>query len=257
VSLVEVYASVSDSKGEAVQGLAADDFTVSEDGARQSMATFAAGELPLSVAVGLDRSFSMGRDRLEVAVAALREFIAGLRSADRLAILAIGSETVVLSPFSIDHAASLAALRGLEPWGTTPLYDGILEALAITQPEKGRRALVLLSDGTDRYSNATSADVVNAARRGDVIIYPVALGKTRAPLFAELASISGGRSFHATEQQTLRTTLASIARELRFQYLLGYTPDRPSGEAPGWHSIQVTVNRPDARVRARDGYFSR
>jgi Ca-activated chloride channel family protein len=257
VNLVEVYATVTDGRGEPVQGLVSGDFTVAEDGVRQSIATFAAGAVPLSVAVGLDRSFSMGREWLALAVGALREFLGGLKAQDRLAVLAIGSDAAILSPFTIDHAASLAALNGLEPWGTTPLYDGIVEALAITQHETGRRALVLLSDGADRYSTATSAEVVNAARRRDVLIYPIALGRTRAPIFAELASVSGGRSFHATNQESLRTTLSAIARELRFQYLLGYAPEHSSSDAARWRSIHVTVNRPDLRVRARDGYFSR
>jgi hypothetical protein len=50
--------------------------------------------------------------------------------------------------------------------------------------------------------------------------------------------------------------MSAIARELRFQYLLGYVPARGSA-ASGWHAIDVAVDRPDVRVRAREGYFSR
>ena len=79
-------------------------------------------------------------------------------------------------------------------------------------------------------------------------------GRNRPELFAELASVTGGRSFHAVEPRDLDATLSSIARELRLQYLLGYTPSAAEGRR-GWRSIRVTVTRPDARVRARDGYF--
>jgi hypothetical protein len=51
--------------------------------------------------------------------------------------------------------------------------------------------------------------------------------------------------------------LGKIGQELRFQYLLGYAPAREGAGAPHWRSIQVRVNRPDVRVRARDGYLSR
>ena len=72
VNLVEVYATVTDQRGEPVSGLAASDFHVLEDGMPQTISTFAAGEFPLAVAVGIDRSFSMGgkSDRLAIAKSA-------------------------------------------------------------------------------------------------------------------------------------------------------------------------------------------
>src|SRR5205814_10182627 len=105
-----------------------------------------------------------------------------------------------------------------------------------------------------RYSNTSAAEIVDYARRKDVLIYPVALGRERPAVFAELASVSGGRSFQASTAAAMSATLTTIARELRFQYLLGYTPAKASGEKEGWHSIHVSVKKPDVRVRARDGY---
>src|SRR5439155_21884366 len=72
VSLVEVYANVVDSKGQPVTGLTVDDFRVSEDGEPQRITTFAAAEFPLSVVIGIDRSFSMACQALAVAQAAAR-----------------------------------------------------------------------------------------------------------------------------------------------------------------------------------------
>jgi VWFA-related protein len=86
-------------------------------------------------------------------------------------------------------------------------------------------------------------------------------------LFPELAVLTGGRSFHVDDPRRLDQTLADIARELRYQYLLGYAPpDRAAGAAPSraggggdgrWHAIQVRVKRSDVQVRARDGYYER
>jgi Ca-activated chloride channel family protein len=90
-----------------------------------------------------------------------------------------------------------------------------------------------------------------------VLIYPIALGRQRPPIFAELASVSGGRSVQARDRPSLASALSSIARELRSQYLLGYSPARPASDRPEWRSIRVTVNRPTVRVRARDGYLAR
>lgn len=259
VNLVEVYATVTDDRGEPVTGLTAADFRVTDDGTSQAISAFAAGEFPLSIAIGLDRSFSMagGDNRLGVAKSAARALIGALRPADQTMIVAIGGETGIVAPLSADRAAALAAIDRLDAWGTTPLYDATLAALDAIQPARGRRALVLISDGTDRYSDATAADLVARARTRDVLIYPIAIGPARPPVFAELAAATGGRSFFVREPGALITTLREIARELRFQYLLGYVPSRERAGEPSWHAIDVTVARPDVRVRAREGYASR
>jgi Ca-activated chloride channel family protein len=256
VSVVEVYATVTDARGEPVTGLRRADFTVEEDGHPQSVENFAAGEFPLSVAVAVDRSFSVPAAQLAASTAALSRFVTELRPDDQVMVIAIGSEVEVLAPLSGDRAASRAALDGLQRWGTTPLYDAAASAIDAIEPARGRRALIVLSDGRDRYSQRTAAELVEKARRSDVLIYPIAVGRERPPLFAELATVTGGRSFQAADARTLTTTLAVIAKELRFQYLLGYAPAREASRAPRWRSIQVKVNRPDVRVRARDGYLS-
>jgi Ca-activated chloride channel family protein len=257
VSLVEVYATVTDPAGEPVSGLRPADFVVEEDGERQTVSAFAAGDFPLAVALGIDRSFSVSRERLGQVRAAAGAFVQRLRPGDQVMVMAIGSDVEVEAPLSADHGAAMAAVAGLETWGTTPLHDAALAAIEAIQPAAGRRALILLSDGSDRYSATTAAALVEQARRRDVLVYPVATGRTRPPLFAELAAVTGGRSFHAEEARALDAALTSIARELRTQYLLGYTPTRPAEARPGWRAIRVAVNRPNVRVRARDGYVVR
>ena len=259
VNLVEVYATVTDRQGEPVAGLKADDFQVAEDGFSQRITAFAAGEFPLAVAIGLDRSFSMGgtSNRLAVAKSAARTFIGALRPEDQVMVVAIGSETEVAAPLSSDRTVLLGAIDRLDAWGTTALYDATRVALDAIQAGKGRRALVLLSDGTDRYSDTRAADLVERARRSDVLMYPIALGSARPPVFAELAAATGGRSFFVREPRELATVVTTIARELRFQYLLGYMPSREPSTEPSWHAITVTVSRPGAVVRARDGYAGR
>ena len=258
VSLVEVYASVTDAKGEPITGLAQGDFDVREDGQPQRLTNFVAGQFPLSVAVAIDSSFSMAGKRLDLAKSAARTFLGELRKSDESMIVAIGSEVQTLAPLSTYRAPQLDAINRLGAFGTTALHDAVLSSIDAVQPAKGRRALVLLSDGDDRYSTSTAAETLERARRSDVMIYPVALGRRPAPLFAELASLTGGRSFHTRDAAGLSNTLTAIARDLRHQYLLGYTPSRPIVRgADEWRSISVTVKRPGARVRARDGYVAK
>jgi len=173
-------------------------------------------------------------------------------------ITGISGEVEVLAPFTASRAEVLKALTELQPWSTTSLYDAIIRSLDLLEDERGRRAIVLLSDGVDRYSTARPADVLDRARRSDVILYPIAIGRERPGLFAELATVSGGRSFHLRDPKDLQPTLQSIAADLRAQYLISYVSTQPI--RPGeddWRSITVKVNRRGTTVRARSGYSAR
>ena len=257
VQLVEVYATVTDDKGELVTGLRQNDFEVYENDRLQQTSAFAAGEFPLTVALGVDRSWSMAGKPLELAKQASRTFLNQLKTGDRAMVVAISSTADVIAPLSMDRATQARAIAALDPWSTTALRDAIIASLDRLEAEPGRQALVLFSDGDDRYSRATEAEVIARARRGNALAYPITIGKQRQPLLAELAVITGGRSFMLKDATELEKTLSTIARELRYQYLLGYAPSEPIHEGVHeWRPIRVTLtgNHPGLRVRARDGY---
>jgi Ca-activated chloride channel family protein len=253
---VEVYASVSDAAGKPVRGLTMADFELLEDGTPQAISAFAAGDFPLRVAVALDRSFSMAGEPLRAAKGATRTFLSALRPTDESIVLGIGSEVTTVAAAGTAREAQGKAVDALDAWGRTKLNDAIIDAIAATDGTRGRRAVVILSDGDERDSDATAAQVIDRARRSNVMVYPVAIGRQRPALFAELSTVTGGRSFHTRDLRTLDTTMRTIADELGQQYLLGYSPSRPL--VPGrdeWRSISVRAKRPGVTVRARDGYY--
>ena len=258
VTQVEVYATVTDATGRAVKGLTQSEFTVLEDDRPQSITTFSGGDFPAAVALALDRSFSMKGTPLTMARTAGRAFVAGLKPDDRAMLISISGDVEVLAPLDQDKRPLLKALDAVDPWSTTALHDALIRSLDLLEDETGRRAIVVLSDGVDRYSTAREADVLDRARRSDVLMYPIAIGRVRPPLFAELAAVSGGRSFHLREPSKLQPTLQAIAEDLRAQYLIGYAPaDVADSGQPEWRSITVKVNRPGVTVRARSGYIAK
>jgi len=254
VQLIEVYATVTDAAGGVVTGLRPADFDVYEDGQLQHISTFAAGEAPLTVVLGVDRSSSMAGERLALAKRASQAFLRALRPDDQTMVMAISGEAEIIAPFGMDRERQIRAVGGLDPWSTTALHDATVAALDELERAGGRQALVVFSDGADRYSRTSATQVVERARRGRALIYPIVLGKERPPLLAELAVTTGGRSYLLRDARELERTLAEVAQELRAQYLLGYAPATSS--QPGWRSIRVVARRPGARVRARDGYFA-
>src|SRR6202011_6039224 len=99
IRLVVVYVTVTDRRGQPVSSLSVSDFHVSEDGTPQTITVFAAGRFPLAVAVAIDRSFSMG-ERVGAAKVAARAFVGALDPDDRVMVVAIGSDTVVVAPLA-------------------------------------------------------------------------------------------------------------------------------------------------------------
>jgi Ca-activated chloride channel homolog len=257
VQLVEVYATVTDAKGEPVTGLKREDFEIYENNQIQDVSTFAAGEFPLTVALGIDRSWSMAGDKLRLAKQASQSFLRALKPDDRSMVVAINNDAEVVAPLTMDRFNQSRAVEALDPWSTTALHDAIIATLDRLASEPGRQALVIFSDGTDRYSKASAAQVVERARRSNALIYLIAFGRERSPLLAELAVVTGGRSFLLRDVRDLDKTLAEVAKELRYQYLLGYTPADPiDADHPEWRSIRVVLKKPGAKVRARDGYMT-
>jgi Ca-activated chloride channel family protein len=257
VALVEVYASVTDAAGAPVTGLARERFTVREDGTPQPITVFTEGNVPLSLAIAIDRSWSMAGPPLAAARRAGRALLAALRPADRAMVIAVSGRVETLAPLATDRGPAGRAIDALDPWSTTALHDAIVEAVDLVQAGADRRALVILSDGADRYSRASEAAVLRHVRGRDVLIYPVATGRREPPLFAELAAVTGGRSFHARGEAELQQTMRVVADDLHHQYLLGYMPTAPPADAGAWRAIEVAVDRPGVRVRARRGYESR
>jgi len=251
--LVEVYASVTDTRGNTVRGLPASAFTVLEDGVAQPISAFSSGDVPLTVAVVVDRSFSMGGEPFDAARAGARRLIDELSARDRLLVLAVGGGVERISGVDASRGAARAALDTLQVWGTSPIGDTMVQALQSVAGERGRRAVILFSDGVERESSRAADEVLDRVKASGVLIYPIATAKSISPLLTQLAEVSGGRVVRARQRDAAERAASSVAEELRHQYLLGYVP--PPGK-PGWRRIEVRAGRSDLRVRARQGYLA-
>lgn len=250
--LVEVYATVTDDEGRLVTDLTEADFEVLEDGRPQAVVTFTPGNVPVSLALAFDRSWSMQGAPLEGAKTAARVLLNELGEHDRVTLVSISSEVDVVVPLTSNRLAIDQAVQALDAWGSTALHDAVVRAVELVEPAPGRRALVLVSDGLERDSERTAEQVFARIRASDVMIYPVALARRPPPLFHTLAALSGGRASATRSPRELPRIFRRFASELRHQYLLGYQPDRPG--TAGYRRIEVRVRRPGVQVRARAGY---
>ena len=259
VSLVELYTTVTDAGGNLLRGLAPADFDVREDGKRQKLERAELVEnLPLVVGVTLDVSGSMHAD-LGQAQRAAADFLQSLvRPSDRCFAVAFSDRPTLAMPRTPDAAAAAQALERLRADGYTALNDALVFSLYYFRGTRGRRALVVLSDGADTNSRLTFDEALAYARDSAVVIYTVGLQTEALDMEAragleKLAAVTGGRSFVISAASELAGVYQRIEEELRSQYLLGYTPTRPASEK-GFRKVEVKVLRKGATARTIPGY---
>lgn len=257
VDAVQVTVTVKDDAGNNISGLKKDQFRVFDDDTRQPIDYFAGGNAALEVVTAVDVSGSM-TDAMPVLKQSVKGFLAALRPADQVSLLAFNDNIFSLARASTDVSARGKAIDKLEAWGGTALYDVTVKATETLGRQRGRRALVIFTDGEDTSSRTTLPYVEGRLERSDAVIYCIAQGRgtTLANLksvLERLAKKSGGRAFFTDDIERLGEAFNQILDELAHQYLLSYVPKTFTRDG-SWHRIRVEVTDKAYTVRAREGY---
>lgn len=256
--------TVTDKAGQYVKGLKASDFKVYEDGVEvkpESIASFSIHESPYAAVVLLDSSGSM-EARFTLARSAAIRFLDGLRPEDVAAVYRFDSKVERVQEFSggRDLAPLAYAIRAK---GMTSLNDAIVEAArTLADRPEHRKAIVILSDGMDTFSKASSDKAVESALAIGASIYAVDMSDLQigssgarqgAPQLKGFAEKTGGRFVATPGGQALRDAFSGIAEELGHQYTLAYRPLNTDRDGK-WRKLEVKVDREDLTLRTRKGY---
>ncbi len=259
INLVELYTTVSDRKGHPVDGLTGQDFVVREEDEVQQIRRFErVTDRSIHAGVILDASTSM-EEEIRVSIDGALEFFASvIRPEDRAAVFVFNDEPRLLVPFTNDLERLEQGLEGVDAEGETALYDTLVYSLFYFAGLRGKRALILISDGADSNSRHTLNEAMDFAKRSGVSIYPIALGLDRRGLEARrvlmgLARETGGRYFSIGSASELDDIYAAIDRELRSQYLLVYQSTHEEGGA--FREVAVEVTQPGLEARTIPGYY--
>lgn len=177
-TLVSVPVIVSDRQGRYMSGLKMSDFTLYKDRVQQTIAAFDSVEEPINVALLLDTSKSTSNVLSEIKDAAT-DFLKTLRPQDRAMVVSFDYEAHVLSTLTSDRKALERAVKkaeiGFYP-GTT-LRDAIVKVTSESFKEiKGRKAIVLLTDGKDHGSRINETELLDSAAESDAMIYSIFYG---------------------------------------------------------------------------------
>lgn len=175
-TLVSVPVIVSDRNGRYVPNLTAADFAVFQDGSQQTVEFFAATEEPLNIALLIDTSQST-RGVLGDIKDSANSFIKLLTPADKAMIVSFNREVEILSGLTSDQGQLKKAIKSAEiPDGEfgTALRDAAYETIFRSfSGIKGRKAIILLTDGKDAGSRISSRDLLYRLQETDTMIYPI------------------------------------------------------------------------------------
>ncbi|HSS48868.1 MAG TPA: VWA domain-containing protein [Thermoanaerobaculia bacterium] len=257
VDLVELYTTVLDRDGHPVtSGLAAKDFGVTEDGARQQIVRCdRVTDMPIHAAVAIDISASMEKSLPKAQEAALRFLEGTVKPRDRAAVITFNDHPNLVVKFTRDLKDLAGGLAGLKAERGTALYDSLVYSFYTFNGLKGRRALLLLSDGRDEGSRFTWDETLEFARRAGVTVYTIGLGEdVEKAKLKRLSEETGGRAFFPRDAAELPAIYSAIEEELRSQYLIAYQSATVRKDQ-GFRTVDLKVVKPGLEAKTIRGYY--
>jgi Ca-activated chloride channel family protein len=270
VNLVNVFVTVTDDKGAPVGGLKKENFVLKEDDQEQKIAVFdKESQLPLSIALEIDTSLSTRHDLPLEQQSAKRFAHAILRPVDSLSLFAFSE---IVDEITRGYTSNLKqideSIDHLRVGAATALYDAIFLASRSLDHRKGRKVIVLITDGGDTISKVDYKEAVRAAVEAEAIVYSIIIVPIESSAGREtggehaliqLSEDTGGKYYYATSIADLDQAFEKISDELRTQYLLAYYPSQRNSFSD-FRQIEVSItgvpNSADYHVRHRAGYYT-
>ena len=275
VNLVMVDATVKNKAGQIMANLKKDDFELREDGVAQKVAIFSRDELPLTVALVLDLSDSIGpflgplRDAATTALAALKP-------EDEVALFTFSTEAELRVPFTNDKTTIANQFNTFRAGGATNINDGIFVAAKqlLPIPPKTRRAIILISDdvGTDAGGQGTR-DIVTEAIAADAVLYNLKIPGYNPPAtmwhsamtpglvdIRKVMDATGGEIFDVKDVANLDSVFSALIQRIKTRYTLGYYTMANGAEGKP-HKLDVRLASSfgkkgrDYSILSKNGYY--
>ncbi len=277
VDLVVVEATVRDEHGGIVDNLKRENFHLFEDGIEQEISHFSRDELPLAVALVVDRSGSMAPVLNELRRAAY-DTLSLLKPDDQVALFAFAATAERLEYLTTDRQRIADDLAGIRAGGGTNITDALFDAalyLGRAAPNR-RHAVILVSDNEGTVPGyASEKDVIRLTLETETVIYSIKIGEgTRSRMLSlslpilgtgsvpKIARQTGGEVIDANNLGSVRSAMATVISRLKQRYSLGYhsTNRRRDGN---FRKIEIRITDPYSTSRgkytvyARPGYYAR
>jgi Ca-activated chloride channel family protein len=269
-ALVQIPVHVTTQAGTSVTTLDKTSFHLFEDNVEQRITHFTKEDGPISIGLLFDASGSM-HNKMRKCTEAAGEFFKTANLEDEFFLVEFSERPKLAVPFTSDSNEIYRRITHTRPFGRTSLLDAIHMALGQMKNARNlRKAIVIISDGGDNRSRFTASEIKSAMLESDVQVYAMGIfdpeetrhtpEEEKGPkLLAVLANTTGGHHYAVDDINDLPDISASIGRELREQYLIGYSSANPERDGK-YRRVRVSVNPspelPKPRVNHRLGYYA-
>lgn len=261
VMSVVVEASVFDKKGRFVPGLEAADFSLRENGEPQTLGFASQQAVPVTFALLIDNSQSMGYN-VEFVRSAARRLNTYLRPKDRVIVAPFSTGLLPLTGPTDDQPTILESIGSFRSAGGTAILDSLAMMTQHMANLEGRRAIVLVTDGYDENSVWTIEDTLKAVHKVQATVHVVGIGGIAGislkgqEVLRHLATETGGRAFFPWRIEDMAEVYDSLAEDVQTRYLLAYTPSNTAADGQ-WRAIEIATKNGDTVAQTRKGYFAR
>ena len=267
--VVDLHATVVDKKGHLVTNLPKEAFTVFENGVQQMIRTFKREDVPVSMGLIVDNSGSMRDKRAKVEAAALT-LVKDSNPEDEVFVVNFNDEAFNDLPHGKDFTSDIKemeeALTRIDSRGGTAMREAIRMSIDHLKEKahKDKKVLVVVTDGNDNSSLISLENLVKASQQSGVLIYSVGLlseeergeAKRAERALNALAVATGGETFFPKDVSEVERIAHQVARDIRNQYSIVYTPSNQSMDGT-FRQIKVVAKGPGApTVRTRSGYYA-
>jgi Ca-activated chloride channel homolog len=199
------------------------------------------------------RSFVFAQD-------SIADFIRSMDESSKVAFYSYSRNLSRATSLTTDHFRTVNGVRSTVAGDDAALYNSLLLTVKDAAPLKGRKAIVVFSNGPDNASSVPPEDVAELAQSTGTIIYIISTRQAQddpvsAAAFERMSKVSGGKAYFAKNWREEKQAFASVREDLVHLYTLSYYPQANPNR--GWRSIKVKLNGKDLQkyhIRTRDGY---
>jgi Ca-activated chloride channel family protein len=264
--LVILPVTVVDKSGHLVTNLAKTAFQVYENGVQQEIKVFKREDVPVSMGLIVDNSGSM-RDKREKVKEASLVLVKESNPRDEVFVVNFNDEAFLdTKDFTHEIKEMEEALSKIDSRGGTAMRDAVRMSIDHEKEKahRDKRVLVVVTDGNDNASLISLENLVKAAQQSEVLIYAIGLlsdeehreAKRAERALKALAQATGGESYFPKELSEVDRIAHQVARDIRNQYTIGYTPSNTALDG-SFRQVRVLANAPGKpTVRTRTGYYA-
>jgi Ca-activated chloride channel homolog len=191
---------------------------------------------------------------------AIADFVRSMDSATKIAFYSYSRNLSRAATLTSDRFSVVSGVRSTVAGDDAALYNSLLLTVKDAAPLKGRKAIVVFSNGPDNASSVPPEDVAELAQSTGTIIYIISTRQAQsdpisAAAFERMSRTSGGKAYFAKNWREEKQAFASIREDLGHLYTLSYYPQFNPNR--GWRTIHVKLvgkNLQKYHIRTRDGY---